>query len=79
MSDVTVEYGDNRQETAILLLAAAEELGVDQSSIRTTRDGYVVSEEVRDKAFGSGEKKPAKKAAAKKSAAKKAAASESKE
>lgn len=68
MSDVEIE-GRSR-DTAVLLLAAAEDLGLDPSVVRTTTNGYVVPEEVAKKADG-GDKAPAKKAAAKKAPAKK--------
>lgn len=74
MSDVQIE-GRGR-DVAVLLLAAAEDLGLDVSVVRTTTNGYIVPEEVRDQA-GLGEEKPkapAKKTAAKKIAAKKAPA-----
>lgn len=70
------------RENAILLLAAARELGLDSGVVRTapTEGQFTVPAEVADKA-GLGEdtneqpkKAPAKKAAAKKTATKKAAA-----
>lgn len=65
---VEVPFGDNPSETATLLLAAAEELGIDQSVVQTNSEGaFVVPEKVRDKAFSTEKKAPAKKAAAKKS------------
>jgi topoisomerase IA-like protein len=70
MSDVEIE-GRSR-DNAILLLAAAEELDLDVSVVRTTTNGYIVPEEVANEA-GLGEEKP-KKTAAKKTAAKKTAA-----
>lgn len=56
MSDETVEiaYSANNQETAVLLLAAAEELDMDQSVVRTSEGKFVVPKEVADKAFGKG-------------------------
>lgn len=67
MTDVTVPLGDNPSETATLLLAAAEELGLDQSVVGfDSYEGFVVPEEVAKKAKP--DKAPAKKAAAKKSA-----------
>ena len=69
MTDVTVPLGDNPSETATLLLAAAEELGLDQSVVGyDSYDGFVVPEEVAKKAAKS--EAPAKKAAAKKTAKK---------
>jgi DNA topoisomerase-1 len=71
MSDVEVE-GRGRDK-AVLLLAAAEDLGLDASVVRTSTNGYLVPEEVAKAAFE--EKKPAKKTtAAKKTAARKTAA-----
>ena len=69
MGEVRVEFGDDLSEQATLLLAAAEDLDLDQSVVRTEEGAFVVPEEVADKA-GVGEK-PAKKAAAKKTAKKK--------
>jgi len=56
MSDETVEvaFSANNQETATLLLAAAEELDLDQSVVRTSEGKFVVPKEVADKAFGKG-------------------------
>jgi hypothetical protein len=56
-------------DNAVLLLAAAEELGLPASVVRTTREGFVVPSEVHEKAFGE-KKSPAKKATAKKAASK---------
>jgi hypothetical protein len=64
---VEVPFGDNPSETATLLLAAAEELGVGQEVVKTQEGSFLVPSEVNDKAFA----KPAKKTAAKKSAEKK--------
>jgi hypothetical protein len=65
MSDeVAVPFGDNPSDQATLLLAAAEDLGLDPGVVRTTEGGFAVPEEVNDKAFGK-KKTPAKKAAAK--------------
>lgn len=80
--EVKVPYGEDAQETATLLLAAAEELGLDAYVVRTSSDGvFYVPDEVASKAkveveddesdAEAEEKKPAKKTAAKKSAAKK--------
>lgn len=66
---VEVPFGDNASETATLLLAAAEELGLDQRVVGTSESGFLVPGEVKDKAFG--QAKPTKKAAAKKSATRK--------
>lgn len=74
MSDteyVDVPYGDDPQETATLLLAAAEKVkGVDQSVVQvntdTTPASFRVPKEVADEAGLGDKKEPAKKAAAKK-------------
>lgn len=81
MSDqVEVAFGDNPQETATLLLAAAEDAGLDPAvAVRTSGDAtFVVPAEVADAAgvdvVSDGEESeeaPAKKAPAKKTAAKK--------
>lgn len=64
MSDeVEVPFGQNASETATLLLAAAEELGLDQAVVQTREGMFVVPEEVNKKAFPP---KAAKKTAAKK-------------
>jgi hypothetical protein len=64
MSDkVEVPFGDNASETATLLLAAAEELGLGQNVVGTVEGGFLVPPEVNDKAFPP---KAAKKTAAKK-------------
>jgi hypothetical protein len=57
MSDelVRVPYSANNQETAVLLLAAAEELDLDSAvAVRTEEGNFVVPKEVADKAFGKG-------------------------
>lgn len=65
MSDeVEVPYGKNPQETAILLLAAAEELGLPPAVVRTNPGVFIVPAEVNAKAFEQ-EKPAAKKTAAK--------------
>lgn len=61
---VEVDFDDDPGKQATLLLAAAEDLGLDPSEVRTSGGGFVVSQEVHDKAFGK-KKAPAKKAAAK--------------
>ena len=60
---VEVPFGDNASETATLLLAAAEELGLDQRVVGTVEGGFLVPDEVNKKAFPP---KAAKKTAAKK-------------
>ena len=64
MSEVRVEFDDNMSEAATLLLAAALDLELDPSVVRTEEGAFVVPEEVANEA-GLGEKKPAKKAAKK--------------
>lgn len=49
---VEVEFNDKNQENAVLLLAAAEDLGLDASVIQTTEGKFLVPQEVYDKAFG---------------------------
>lgn len=49
--DVTVPFDENQQDNAVLLLAAAEELGLGPGAVRTSEGAFVVPEEVRDKAF----------------------------
>jgi hypothetical protein len=68
MSDEQIEvpFGDSPSDTAVLLLAAAEELGLDQGVVGTREGSFVVPPEVHEKAFPT-----AKKAAVKKSAPKK--------
>lgn len=39
------------QDTAILLLAAAEDCGLPQETVRTTEGGFVVPQQVADTAF----------------------------
>lgn len=76
---VEVPFGDNPQETAQGLLAAAERLeGFQQSDVLSSSFGvFRVPQEVADEAeayANHGESRPTKKAAAKKAPAKKAAA-----
>lgn len=50
MSDlVEVPFGDNPSEQATMLLAAAEDLGLDQSVVRTQEGAFLVPPEVNDK------------------------------
>jgi hypothetical protein len=74
MSEVEVPYGDSAQETAVLLLAAADELELDPAVVRTLEGGFMVPEEVAKEAgvdYDSDDddedSKPARKTAAKKS------------
>jgi ribonuclease E len=76
MGDVTIDFGEKNSENAILLLGAAEALGLPATSVRTGQGKFVVSEEIAVEA-GLLPGKPAKKAAAKKAPAKKAAAKKS--
>lgn len=71
MSDVHIK--GRSPEKAILYLAAAEDLGLDASVVRTTSDGYLLPEEII-KASEKPAQQPAKKAAAKKATAKKTTA-----
>lgn len=66
-NSVEVPFGSDPSEQATLLLAAAEDLGLDQAVVGTQEGAFLVPQEVHDQAFG----KTTKKAAAKKSAAKK--------
>lgn len=43
-----VPNGSSRQETAIILVAAAEEYGLDQRSIRATQGGFFITDELVD-------------------------------
>jgi hypothetical protein len=68
MGDVFVSNGDSAEETAILLLAAAEALELPYDHVRAQGGGgFMVDSKVADKAGVDYEGKPAKKAAAKKS------------
>jgi len=52
MSDeVDVPFDDNPSDQAVLLLAAAEDLGLDPDVVRTSEGGFVAPKEVHDKAF----------------------------
>jgi hypothetical protein len=48
--EVEVEFGENPAETATLLLAAAEEAGLDQSVVRTGTGVFYVPKSIADKA-----------------------------
>lgn len=82
MSEVLVPYGDDMKDTAVLLLAAAEDKGYEPYVVRHQPEdfGFRVPEDVAEAAKVKPEPKkaPAKKAPAKKAAAKKAAASKDK-
>jgi outer membrane biosynthesis protein TonB len=58
MSDRIIPFGPNPRDTATLLLAAAEELGVGQESVRTVEGGFRVPEEVAAKAEEKPEPEP---------------------
>lgn len=45
---VFVPNGENRRETAIMLVGAADEYGVSQRSIRTTSTGFFITRELAD-------------------------------
>lgn len=69
---VEIPFDENAADNAVLLLAAAEELELGADAVKTTAGAFIVSEEVRDRAFAEPEEKPvAKKTVAKKTAAKK--------
>lgn len=70
---VEIPFGDSNSDNATLLLAAAEDLGLDPAvEVRTTTESFVVSQEVADKAgLGEKPKKAEKKSPAKKTSAKK--------
>jgi hypothetical protein len=86
MTNIEIPFGSTTSDDAVLLLAAAEKLGLDQSVVATKTGAFVVPEEVAKEAKLKGEEvdesgvvdtnakaapKPAKKTAAKKAAAKK--------
>ena len=48
---VEVPFDDKSADNATLLLAAAEDLGLDAEVVRTTAGSFVVPQEVHDKAF----------------------------
>jgi hypothetical protein len=80
MADVEISFGDDNTKTAILLLAAAEELGRGPREVRTTIGSFIVDAEIAAQAGlidkpKKAKKTPAKKAA-KKTAAKKSTAKE---
>jgi hypothetical protein len=70
MSNVFVPYGDSAQDTATLLLAEADKGDLDPAVVRSVQGGFMVEQDLADKAgvqYEGGEDKPAKKTAAKKS------------
>lgn len=80
MGDEVVPFGDDASQTATLLLAAAEDLGLDQRVVGTVEGGFLVPTMVKEHAFpdesaehSEPEPEPEKKAPAKKAPAKKAA------
>lgn len=48
---VEIPFGNKNAETATLLLAAAEELGLDPSVVKTSEGSFVVPAEVKAKAY----------------------------
>lgn len=50
--DIKVPFEGEASDRAVLLLAAAEELNLPASVVRTSLGGFLVPEEVEDKAFG---------------------------
>ena len=65
MSDeVEVPFDSKPSDQAVLLLAAAEDLGLDADVVKTYEGGFLVPAEVHDKAY------PPKKKASKKSESK---------
>jgi hypothetical protein len=50
MSEVEVPYGDSATDTAVLLLAAAEELDLDPAVVKSQEGHFLVPEEVAEKA-----------------------------
>lgn len=66
---VSVPFDNKASDNAVLLLAAAEELGLGAGVVKTSEGAFEVPQEVYDKAFGSPE--PAKKTATKRAAKKK--------
>ena len=51
MTEVEVPFGDDAGDKAVLLLAAAEELNLNPSVIKTTEGAFLVPQEVNDRAF----------------------------
>lgn len=49
---IEVPFGKDTKDNAVLLLAAAEELGLDPGVVRVTDGAFSVPQEVHDKAFG---------------------------
>lgn len=64
MADVEVPFDDNTTDNAVLLLAAAEELGLDAHVVRTSESAFIVPDEVHERAFP--KPKPVKKSTPKK-------------
>lgn len=48
--NVDIPFGENNEQIAVLLLAAAAKLDLDQSVVLTTSDGFSVPEEVANEA-----------------------------
>jgi phage protein D len=55
MTDIEIPFGDNNKDNAVLLLAAAQELELEASVVRTTYSAFIVPEEVAKKAKVKGE------------------------
>ena len=74
LNPIEVPLGNNATDTAVLLLAAAQELGLPPAVITTTSGAFQVPQEVHDRAFGprADTPAPAKKVAAKSPTPKKA-------
>lgn len=48
MTDVFIPYGENRAETAGWLLGVSEGFGLDPRLVRTTYNGFLISDELAD-------------------------------
>ena len=56
--EVVIPFDENVKDNAVLLLAAAEDLGLHKTVVRTTEGSFIVSKEIHDKAFGKPEPEP---------------------
>jgi hypothetical protein len=61
VTDVIVPFDDDVSDKAVLLLAAAEELGLGARVVKTNEGAFVVPPEVYDRAFRGPDQVPAKK------------------
>lgn len=61
IDEVTVPFDDNSTDNAVLLLAAAEELGLGAQAVKTNEGAFMVSQEVYDRAFRGPDQVPVKK------------------